>query len=81
VEWITERPSLSTGPANLTNFISEYISGGYALDNNGAAYTLADSTPIIVVDTNLQPISYPTLLGTNAMWVQDAGSAQTQSQQ
>jgi hypothetical protein len=40
-EWITERPSLSGIPTTLTNYVSEYISGAFAADNNGTTYAPA----------------------------------------
>jgi hypothetical protein len=76
-EWITECPSVSGSLTTLTNYVSEYVSDAYAADNNGTTYTLGDSTPIVMVDQNLQPISYPTLLGTNAMQIQNTGSSVT----
>jgi hypothetical protein len=76
-EWITECPSVSGSLTTLTNYVSEYVSGAYTADNNGTTYALADSTPIVMVDQNMQPISYPTLLGTNAMQIQNTGSSMT----
>jgi hypothetical protein len=76
-EWITECPSVSGSPTTLTNYVSEYVSDAYAADNNGTTYALGDSTPIVMVDQNMQPISYPTLLGTNAMQIQNTGSSVT----
>jgi hypothetical protein len=76
-EWIVECPSLSGSLTTLTNYVSEYISGAYAMDINGTTYAPADSTPVVMVDQNIQPISYPTLLGTNAMQIQNTGSSVT----
>ena len=76
-EWVLECPSISGNLATLTNYISEYVSGAYAVDTNGTTYAPADSTPVVMVDQNMQPISYPTLLGTNAMQIQNTGSSVT----
>jgi len=79
-EWVLECPSISGNLTTLTNYISEYVSGAYAVDTNGATYAPADSTPVVMVDQNIQPISYPTLLGTNAMQIQNTGSSVTSPQ-
>jgi hypothetical protein len=79
-EWITERPSISGSLTTLTNYISEYVSSAYAVDTNGTTHAPADSTPVVMVDQNMQPISYPTLLGTNAMQIQNTGSSATSPQ-
>ena len=76
-EWIMECPTISGSLTTLTNYTSEYVSGAYAMDINGTTYAPADSTPIIMIDQNLQPISYPTLLGTNAIQIQNTGSSVT----
>jgi hypothetical protein len=76
-EWITECPSVSGSLTTLTNYTSEYVSGAYAVDSTGTTYAPADSTPIVMVDQNMQPISYPILLGTNAMQIQNTGSSVT----
>lgn len=76
-EWIVECPSVSGSLATLTNYISEYVSGAYAVDNNGTTYSPAASTPVVMVDQNMQPISYPSLLGTSAMQIQNTGSSVT----
>ena len=76
-EWIVECPSISGSLTTLTNYVSEYISGAYAVDSNGTTYTPAASTPVVMVDQNMQPISYPALLGTNAMQIQNTGSSLT----
>ena len=75
-EWITELPTLSGNLGTLTNYVSEYMSGAYALDSNGAIYDPSVSTPVVMVDANTQPISYPTLLGIGATLLQSTGSAQ-----
>ncbi len=76
-EWITECPSISGSLTTLTNYTSEYLSGAFAVDSNGATYAPAVSTPIVMVDQNMKPISYPTLLGTNAIQIQNTGSSMT----
>ena len=75
-EWITERPTLAGNLTTLTNYVSEYMSSAFALDSNGAIYDPSVSTPVVMVDSNMQPISYPTLLGTGATLLQSTGSAQ-----
>jgi len=79
-EWVVECPSISGNLATLTNYVSEYVSGAFAGDTNGATYGPADSIPVVMVDQNMQPISYPTLLGTNAMQIQNTGSSLTSPQ-
>jgi hypothetical protein len=76
-EWIVECPSISGSLTTLTNYTSEYVSGAYAVDSNGTTYAPAASTPVVMVDQNMRPISYPTLLGTNAMQIQNTGSSAT----
>jgi hypothetical protein len=75
-EWVTESPTLSGSPTTLTNYVSEYMSGAFAFDSNGAIYDPSVSTPVVMVDSNTNPISYPTLLGTGATLLQSTGSAQ-----
>jgi Peptidase A4 family len=79
-EWITERPSIAGSLTTLTNYISEYVSGAYAVDSSGTTYAPAASTPVVMVDQNMQPISYPSLLGTDAMQIQNTGSSVTSPQ-
>jgi hypothetical protein len=76
-EWIVECPSISGSLTTLTNYTSEYVSSAYAVDSNGTTYAPAASTPVVMVDQKMQPISYPTLLGTNAMQIQNTGSSVT----
>jgi hypothetical protein len=76
-EWIVERPSVNGSVATLTNYISDYFSDQYAYTFNYGAVNPGSTTSynIDMLDSKGYIISYPTLLGTNAMWMQDANSA------
>jgi len=76
-EWIVERPSIGGTYATLANYISDYFSDAYAYN---FGYTAVDpgsagSFPVTLLDNSSNPISYPTPLGVNAIWMQDEGSA------
>ena len=80
-EWVVERPLLVTGSGNffatLTNYISDYFSGCSAtLNDLRTLYTPTSGSAVLVtmLDNNLLPISYPTVLGTNAIQFQNEGS-------
>ena len=76
-EWVVERPGVGGGLATLTNYISDYFSSSYAETFAGTLYYPGTSTNILVtmLDNSGNPISYPTLLGSYAIWFQDEGSA------
>jgi hypothetical protein len=76
-EWIVERPGVNGGLATLANYISDYFSDAYAYNFGYSAVDpgSAGSFPVTMLDNNGYAISYPTLLGTNATWMQDEGSA------
>lgn len=76
-EWVVERPGVNGGLATLTNYISDYFSSCYAYTFAYSQYTpgSASAIQVTMVDNNGAAISYPTLLGTNAIWFQDEGSA------
>lgn len=76
-EWVVERPTVGNSYATLTNYISDYFSSASAASFGGTAYYPASSAAIGVtmLDNNGKPISYPTLLGSYAIWLQDEGSA------
>jgi len=77
-EWIVERPGVNGALATLTNYIATYFSAGYAYNNvPGNQYVPGSpgATLYTMLDNNGKPISFPTLLGTTAIWFQDEGSA------
>jgi len=76
-EWIEERPGVNGSLATLSNYISEYFSDAYAYNFGYTAVDPASSSsfPVTMLDNSGNAISYPTILGTNAIWVQDEGSA------
>jgi hypothetical protein len=76
-EWIVERPSIGGSLATLTNYISDYFSDAYAYNFGYSAVDpgSAGSFPVTLLDNSSHPISYPTPLGVNAIWMQDEGSA------
>lgn len=76
-EWIVERPSVGGSLATLTNYISDYFSDSYAYNfgYSGVDPGSATSFPVTMLDNSGNPISYPTPLGVNAIWMQDEGSA------
>lgn len=76
-EWVVEAPSVNGGQTTLTNYISDYFSDEYAYTFNYAAVDPGSSTSynVDMLDSKGYIISYPTLLGGNAMWMQDANSA------
>lgn len=76
-EWIVERPEIGGALATLTNYISDYFSDGYAYTENGTEYIpgSASALQLTMLDNSGNPISYPSLLGTTAVWFQDEGSA------
>ncbi|MGA7315489.1 MAG: G1 family glutamic endopeptidase [Silvibacterium sp.] len=76
-EWVVERPIIDGSYATLTNYVSDYFSDAYAYNFGASAVDLgsAGSFPVTMLDNNGHPISYPTQLGVNAVWIQDEGSA------
>jgi len=76
-EWVVERPGVGGGLATLTNYISDYFSDCYAETENYTQYVpgSAGALQLTMLDNSNNPISYPTLLGTTAIWFQDEGSA------
>ncbi len=76
-EWVVERPGINGGQSTLMNYVSDYLSDCYAWTANDAEFTpgSASSTLLTMTDNKGLPISYPTLLGTTALWLQDEGSA------
>jgi hypothetical protein len=76
-EWVVEAPTVNGGLANLTNYISDYFSDEYAYPFSGAGVDPGSSNSynVDMLDSKGYIISYPTLLGPNAMWMQDANSA------
>jgi hypothetical protein len=75
-EWVVERPMVGS-LTTLTNYISDYFSDASAKTVGGTYYYPGSSgaTSVTMVDDNGDDISTPTLLGSTAIWFQDAGSA------
>jgi len=76
-EWVVERPSVGGGLATLTNYVWDFFANCYAYTWSGVSYTpgTTSATQLTMLDNSSKPISYPTLLGTNAIWFRDEGSA------
>ncbi len=82
-EWVVERPGVGGGLANLTNYMQDFFANCFAYNftekpsfGPGSKTTLTlTNYQITMDDNNGNPISYPTLLGTNGIWFQDEGSA------
>jgi hypothetical protein len=76
-EWVVERPGVNGGLATLANYISDYFSDAYAYNFGYSAVDpgSAGSFPVTMLDNSGNPISYPTALGVNAVWMQDEGTA------
>jgi len=76
-EWVVERPTVGGAFATLTNYIADPFWDAYAETFAGTVVEPGSSTsqPTIMLDNSGNPISYPTLLGTNAFLMQDEGSA------
>lgn len=76
-EWVVERPGVSGGLATLTNYISDVFWDCYAYTENYTTYTPGSSGALYLtmLDNSGKPISYPTLLGSTSILLQDEGSA------
>jgi hypothetical protein len=77
-EWVVEAPTVGGGLAALTNYISDYFSNCYAATWAYSYYYPGTSSSVLLdmySGSTSNVISYPTLLGTSAIWFQDAGTA------
>jgi hypothetical protein len=83
-EWITERVTVNGSLSNLVNYTSEYFSNCFADTWGGLTAATAQSPvtflpgnglQLTMLDNNGNPISFPTSLGNNAIWLQVEGSA------
>ncbi len=76
-EWVVERPGVNGGLANLTNYVSDYLSNCYAVTWNQVSYSPGSSSTLqlTMLDNSARPISFPTVLGGSAIWFQDEASA------
>jgi hypothetical protein len=74
-ECIVERPSVSGGLANLTNYIADPFWNCYAYTEAGTYYAGAYGTPVDMLDNKGYVISYPTYFGPTSFLMQDQGSA------
>jgi len=81
-EWVVERPGVNGGLATLANYISDYFSDCYAYTHAGTSYVpgTASATSLTMLDNSGYGISYPTLLGSTAIWFQDENSARFSSE-
>jgi hypothetical protein len=75
VEWITERP----GSTILTNYISNPYWGAYGNTFENKRVDPKSGKAIVMVDSNGNDISLPTLLGSSAFLMQTEGSATEQT--
>jgi hypothetical protein len=79
-EWIVERPTVNGVLATLTNYNQDvfWFSSSWTF-NGGWLPNYVPGSPgatfYTMLDNNSQPISYPTLFGTQAILFQDEGSA------
>ena len=82
-EWIVERPLVNGNLATLTNYVQVFFADAQARDALGHSYDpgvseTAGQLPALQVqmtDDHNQIISVPNLLGPNAIWFTDQGSA------
>jgi hypothetical protein len=74
-EWITERPDVNGALATLTNYGSQKYSDAHGETFAGKAIDPGDSSAVIMVDNNGNPISYPTLDSPTSFTMKDIGSA------
>jgi hypothetical protein len=82
VEWIVERPLLSTGLATLTNYTGDPFTFCYAYNTTGTkTYYYPGSVPagtgydITMDDNSGKAISYPELQGLYDVWFYNEGSS------
>jgi hypothetical protein len=74
-EWITERPAVNGKLATLTNYGSQKYSDALGETFSGSKIDPGDSTKLIMVDNNGNPISDPTLDSSTSFTVKVEGSA------
>ena len=80
-EWVVERPGVNGGLANLTNYVTDWMSQTYAYRVQGRAVTpttagrSATSYSVTMTDNNGNAISYPFSLGSLGVQFFDEGSA------
>jgi hypothetical protein len=76
-EWIVERPTVNGALSTLTNYVFDYFSDCYGVTHGGTMYTPGNSAAfqIWMNDNSGHPISYPYVMGTYGVWLQDEGSA------
>ena len=74
-EWVVERPSVGGSLANLTNYIMDPFWDAYAYTESSVFYDIDEATPVIMLDNNGNPISYPEYLGLETFVMHDEGSA------
>jgi hypothetical protein len=80
-EWVVERPSVGGSLATLTNYIEDFFEDAYAYDfsyhqsSPSAPYSGVSSTPLTMVDSSGNGLSYPSLLGASSILFTDEGAA------
>jgi hypothetical protein len=76
-EWVIERPGINGSQSNLANYVSDYFSNCLASTWSHVSYNLSNASALqlTMVDNAGQPISFPTVLGSSAIWFKDEGSA------
>jgi hypothetical protein len=76
-EWVIERPGINGSTSNLANYVSDYFSNCLASTWSHVSYnpSNASALQLTMVDNAGQPISFPTVLGSSAIWFKDEGSA------
>ncbi len=74
-EWITERPGVGNGLATLTNYVSQTYTDALGETFAGSSVDPGNSTSVIMLDNNGNPISYPTRDSSQSFVMKDEGSA------
>ncbi len=74
-ECVVERPTVGSSLATLTNYIAIPFWNSYAYTESSAYYPCAGGTPVDMLDSSGNVISYPTYFSPTAFLMQDTGSA------
>lgn len=77
-EWVIERPLVNGKLATISTYVSEYFSICAAVTENHAEYHPNSKSSFLLdmVDTDSNTLSYPTLLGADAIWLVSQISAE-----
>ena len=83
VEWVVERPGISSGLATLSNYVADAFTSAEAWNYTAKAPSIYNpgtqptgtGYDLTMLDNNGKPISTPVLGGPNDLWFHDEGSA------